>query len=443
MGRARRAAVGTHEWERRLGLLIEITDVSPIEQLPSGLRGHHLDAPKQGAVVEARALDIAGWVVGNGSRAVAIELLESGRVVQRIRVDFPRPDVAAIFPGVPKAHRSGFRATVNLFGTTSEVDLELDAVLKDGRRLTLATLRGRRRWRKDPNESVESLASVVITCYNQAHFLAESIESALAQTYSPYEVVVVDDGSTDNTSEVARRYPDVRYIYQRNRGLAAARNEGLRFTNGSLLLFLDADDRLLPHALETGADSLRDRPECAFTWGHHQVISVDGTFISKSDQPLAHKTGFCALFERNYIEMHAAVLFRRGVFEHVRGYDESLGACEDYDLYFRVVKDFAIHCHGKVITEYRIQGSNLNRDPALMLQSTLRVLRSHRRDITTGNCRQAYRAGIERYRNHYGHELVRQTGEYLRQRRLLEAVRGLTVLARYHPVGLVSLLRRP
>jgi glycosyltransferase involved in cell wall biosynthesis len=392
-------------------------------------------------MVDAGALDIAGWVVGNGSRAVAVEVLEGGRLVQRIKVDFPRPDVAAVFPNVPEAHRSGFRTSVSLFGKTTEVELELVAVLKDGRRLTLASVRGRRRWRRDPNEAVESLASVVITCYNQAHFLAESIESALAQSYSPYEVVVVDDGSTDNTSEVARRYPDVRYIYQRNRGLAGARNEGLRLTNGNLLVFLDADDRLLPHALETGADSLRDRPECAFAWGHHHVVSVDGTFISKSDQPPAHNNEFCALFERNYIEMHAAVLFRRGVFEHVGGYDESLGACEDYDLYFRVVKDFAIHCHGNVVAEYRRQGANLNRNPALMLQSTLRVLRSHRRDMTTGDCRQAYRAGIERYRKHYGQEVVRQTAEYLRQRRFPEAVPGLLVLARYHPVGLVSLFR--
>jgi glycosyltransferase involved in cell wall biosynthesis len=400
-----------------------------------------LDDPKQGAVVDARAFDIAGWVVANGSRAVAVELREAGRLIERIRVDFPRPDVAAIFPGISQAHRSGFRTTVNLLGTTSEVELELEVVLKDGRRLTLASVRGRRRWRKDPNESVESLASVVITCYNQAHFLAESIESSLAQSYSPYEVIVVDDGSTDNTSEVVRRYPEVRYIYQRNRGLAGARNEGLRLTNGNLLLFLDADDRLLPHALETGADSLRGRPECAFTWGHHQVISVDGTVISKSDQPFDHKNGFCALFERNYIEMHAAVLFRRGVFEHIKGYDESLGACEDYDLYFRVMKNFPIHCHGKVIAEYRRQGANLNRNPALMLESTLRVLRSHRGEITTGDCRQAYRAGIQRYRNHYGHELVRKTAEDLRQRRFPQAVRGLVVLARYHPVGLASLLR--
>src|SRR5215212_9690625 len=92
------------------------------------------------------------------------------------------------------------------------------------------------------------LVSVVIPCYNQAHFLSEAIESVLAQTHPNFEIIVVDDGSTDNTSEVAARYPGVRHIRQDNQGLAAARNTGLRESKGTCLVFLDADDRLLPNA---------------------------------------------------------------------------------------------------------------------------------------------------------------------------------------------------
>src|SRR5436190_3159495 len=94
--------------------------------------------------------------------------------------------------------------------------------------------------------------SVVIPCYNQSHFLQEAIESVLAQSHQNFEIIVVDDGSTDNTSQIARTYPRVRYIYQNNSGLAAARNTGIKHSKGTFVVFLDADDRLKSCALETG-----------------------------------------------------------------------------------------------------------------------------------------------------------------------------------------------
>ena len=95
---------------------------------------------------------------------------------------------------------------------------------------------------------MSDVVSVVITCYNQAHFLREAIESILAQSYSNHEIIVVDDGSTDNTPQIAKSYSTLRYVYQQNQGLAAARNTGLRESRGEFVVFLDADDRLLPIA---------------------------------------------------------------------------------------------------------------------------------------------------------------------------------------------------
>src|SRR5215831_9104653 len=94
------------------------------------------------------------------------------------------------------------------------------------------------------------LVSIIIPCYNQAHFLSDAIDSARRQTHSRIEILVIDDGSSDNTSEVAASYRDVYCIRQANQGLSAARNAGLRASKGSLLVFLDADDRLLPNAIE-------------------------------------------------------------------------------------------------------------------------------------------------------------------------------------------------
>src|SRR5262245_2313662 len=102
--------------------------------------------------------------------------------------------------------------------------------------------------------------SVVIACFNHARFLAEAIESALAQTYSPIEIVVVDDGSEDDSALVARRYP-VRLIQQSNQGLAAAGNAGVRVSRGTFVMRLDADDRLQPTYVEETLQPLLDDPE--------------------------------------------------------------------------------------------------------------------------------------------------------------------------------------
>src|SRR5438874_6230903 len=96
------------------------------------------------------------------------------------------------------------------------------------------------------------LVSVIIPCYNQAHFLHEAIQSALAQTYSHREILVVDDGSADNTAEVTAGFAGIRYIRQENSGVSTARNTGLRESRGEYLIFLDADDRLLPDAVRVG-----------------------------------------------------------------------------------------------------------------------------------------------------------------------------------------------
>ena len=130
------------------------------------------------------------------------------------------------------------------------------------------------------------LVSVVIPCYNQAHFLSEAIESVLSQTCESFEIIVVDDGSTDNTSELASRYQKVRLLRQENRGVSAARNAGLAESEGEYVVFLDADDRLLPEALEVGLECLDDHPECAFACSHScNMIAADGRFLETVQQP--------------------------------------------------------------------------------------------------------------------------------------------------------------
>src|SRR5262245_33558236 len=124
-----------------------------------------------------------------------------------------------------------------------------------------------------PNMTLKSPSSrtrvvtVVIPCYNQARYLGEAIESVRRQTHQDVEIIVVDDGSTDNTVEVAQSYEGVRAVSQRNQGQGAARNKGLEHATSAYIVFLDSDDRLLPRALEIALQCFDAHPECAFVTG--------------------------------------------------------------------------------------------------------------------------------------------------------------------------------
>ena len=158
----------------------------------------------------------------------------------------------------------------------------------------------------------EGVVTVVVTCYNQGHFLRESIGSILSQTRLPDEILLVDDGSTDNTRDEVRRFPEVIYIRQDNSGLAAARNTGLRRSRGDLLVFLDADDRLLPQALEAGLDDFAAHPECAFVFGAFRRIDATGKPLAEraAMRPLG-KDAYLGLLRNNQICMHATAMFRQ------------------------------------------------------------------------------------------------------------------------------------
>jgi len=131
---------------------------------------------------------------------------------------------------------------------------------------------------------MEPLVSIVIPCFNQGRFLGEAIDSALAQAHPAIEVIVVNDGSTDDTRSVACARPGVRHIEQRNQGAPTARNTGLADSRGEYVLFLDADDRLLPHAVALGIQSLDAHPDWSFVTGHVRLIAEDGSSVDVPSQ---------------------------------------------------------------------------------------------------------------------------------------------------------------
>ena len=221
------------------------------------------------------------------------------------------------------------------------------------------------------------LVSVVIPCYKLAHFLGDAIESVLRQSYPHREIIVVNDGSPDNTAEVSARYPEVRYIRQENQGVAEARNTGLRAVRGSYVVFIDADDRLLPRALEAGLHCLRAHPECAFVIGQHEFIAADGTLLSRDSHPFVERDHYAELLRDTYIVLPGTVMYRRDVFESVGGFDGSVFPAEDYQLYLRIARDWPIRCHLEVVAQYRKHSTNQSGNPERMLKAALSAYRSH------------------------------------------------------------------
>src|SRR5215217_263451 len=279
-----------------------------------------------------------------------------------------------------------------------------------------------------------ALVSVVIPCYNQAHFLGEAIESVLAQSYPNFEVVVVDDGSMDNTSEVASRYPEVRYVRQDNQGLSAARNKGVSQSKGSYLVFLDADDRLLPQALEVGVRCLEAHPECAFASGKYRNIAADGSSLSTPEQPYIEKDHYMEILRCRYFTAVVTLIHRRAMFEAAGGFDTSWSHCEDTDLALRITRMFPVYYHGEVVAEVRLHGSSWSHNSAPMLRASVNVLRSQSKHVR-GDKRleEALRKGVRVHQDYYGGQLAYEARVHLRKREWKQAMRDMLMLLRYYP----------
>jgi glycosyltransferase involved in cell wall biosynthesis len=287
--------------------------------------------------------------------------------------------------------------------------------------------------------SEQPLVSVIIPCYNQAQFLGDAIESILKQTYSHFEIIVVDDGSTDDTYQVATGYANVRTIRQNNLGLSGARNNGLRASNGAFLVFLDSDDRLLPDALETGVNSLLGYADCAFAYGHVRLISSSGSPLGVPPYAPIEKDHYQELLRHNHIWSPGAVMYRRVVLDSVGAFDTSLRACEDLDLNLRIARTLPIFCHNRVILEYRRHGSNMSGNPRVMLKAYLSVLRSHRTYVKGNSLyEEALESGIKEAQKYYGEKLVKQVSDNVRAKAWPQASAGLLMLLRYYPKGLAN-----
>jgi glycosyltransferase involved in cell wall biosynthesis len=246
---------------------------------------------------------------------------------------------------------------------------------------------------------------IVVTVYNQAHFLEESLASIHRQTRQPDGIIVVDDGSSDDPGAIAVRFAGARLIRQQNRGLAAARNAGLAALNTTYVVFLDADDRLAPCAIERGVACFDRAADCGFVYGGHVYIDRDGCQIGQRYEPPGDEP-YLKLLRGNFIAMHGTVMYSREKLLEAGGFDETLGRCEDYDVYLRMARRFSIAGYADRVAEYRLHGANMSTNHTAMLRSALEVHRRYLPPRQDRRARAAWREGRRGWRRCYAEEMA-------------------------------------
>jgi glycosyltransferase involved in cell wall biosynthesis len=282
------------------------------------------------------------------------------------------------------------------------------------------------------NQFQMPLVAVVIPCYHQAHHLPDAIESALAQTHRPIEVVVVDDGSPDNAAEVAARYAGVHCLRQENRGLAGARNAGFRASTGEYILFLDADDRLTPTAVEAHLFCFREHPDAGFVVGDIDHIAFDGSYAGSPRWPALEANHYEELLKVNHVANTIAVMFRRSVIERVGGFKPLCSPAEDYELLLHAARLFPSAHHPTVVAHYRRHRETLSCNGALMLRAMHRVMRIERPALS-GEPRltSAWRKGDRYWRDYFGVATIKQLYAHLRRGEVARAASAAVALVRY------------
>jgi glycosyltransferase involved in cell wall biosynthesis len=277
---------------------------------------------------------------------------------------------------------------------------------------------------------------VVIPCFNQARYLPIAVESVRTQSHAPAECLVVDDGSTDATDAVAAGL-GVAVLRQRNAGVSAARNAGLAELRTDLVVFLDADDALLPDAIAAGVAALERHPSAAAVVGRCRSMDADG-----ADLPVRHPDVdagdlYGEWLPRNFVWTPGAAMFRRAALAEMGGFPRRFGPAADYAVYLRLARAGRVAFLPCELVRYRQHAGSMSSDPALMLRATVGVLRRERREAPA-SARAAIGDGLDAWRRWYGEQALERLAQNLRDGRVgARQVRAALTLLRQCP-GLVA-----
>lgn len=205
--------------------------------------------------------------------------------------------------------------------------------------------------------------SVIMAAYEAERYIRQAIDSVLSQTLRDFELIVIDDGSTDQTGPILKEYervdPRVRVVSRPNTGLTLALNEGIELARSELIGRMDADDICLPDRFEMQIEFLNANPRCVMVGGQAVKIDPDGIVMYKPSVPLDHESIERALLRGGHAIWHPSTIIRRSALRQVGGYEVSLAAAQDTDLWLRLAEVGRLANLPDVILQYRVHLDNV------------------------------------------------------------------------------------
>ncbi len=278
--------------------------------------------------------------------------------------------------------------------------------------------------------------SVVLPAYNGDLFIAAAIDSALAQTIIPFEIIVVDDGSKDATQSIVRSYGEkVSYIRQQNKGTSGAYNTGIAAATGDYIAFLEQDDIWMPEKNANQLAAFEGNDSLGMVFSPVRLLKEE--MASKrtdiDEQDGEGEYGFADFFVRNRVLNCSTVMIRRDVLQHVGGFREHLKLAFDYDLWLRIAAEYSVLCLSTPLATYRIHGNNQSKDDhdLLAAECSLNILQSW---INTPRALQEVDSAVVRERVSRLHRAIAWEHAQLGQRN--EELRHLLASAKFNPFKL-------
>lgn len=220
------------------------------------------------------------------------------------------------------------------------------------------------------------MISVIIPVYNGEQTIQATVASVQQQTVNDIEIIIINDGSTDKTVEIIHRIQDkrIKIFNYENAGLSASRNRGISQASGDLVAFIDADDLWTPDKLASQLQALENHPDADIAYSWTDYIDAAGNFHKSGRRINANGNIYQQLLLGNILENGSNPLIRKRVFDQVGGFDESLTAAEDWDIYLRLAVQYQFVCTQKVGVLYRVTANSMSTNLIRQEQASVTVL---------------------------------------------------------------------
>jgi len=221
------------------------------------------------------------------------------------------------------------------------------------------------------------LVSIIVPIYNAADYLEATIKSVIAQSYSNWELILVDDGSTDNVYDIIKPFLNdgrIRYLSKKNTGVSDTRNVGVNASTGIYLCFLDADDIFLTNNIEEKVNFLNNNPGIPLVHGNTEIINENGLATGEYNEGKAgYILNTLLLWDGTNIPGPSSIMLKRDVFYEVGGWDTSFSTAADQDFFFSIAAKYPIGHINKVLTGYRVLPNSMSRNIAVMEKDHIAV----------------------------------------------------------------------